>query len=147
MDELDRCLLNRLQHGLPLVPRPWDAIGAELGVPARQLRARVKAWLDDGTLTRFGPLFDVEPLGGAFTLAALCVPPSRIDEVAGVLAGMSEVAHNYLREHTWNMWFVLACRAPRDIARAIQHIEEHTGLAVLNLPKEQTYHVGLHFPV
>ena len=147
MDELDRRLLNRLQHGLPLVPRPWNAIGAELGVPPRIVRARVQAWLDDGTLTRFGPMFDVAPLGGAFTLAALCVPPSRIDEVAGVLADMPEVAHNYLREHTWNMWFVLACPLPRDIARAIEHIEQRTGLAVLNLPKEQTYHVGLHFPV
>lgn len=147
MDELGRLLLNRLQHGLPLVPRPWDALSAELGVPAAQLRARVRAWLDDGTLTRFGPMFDVEPLGGAFTLAALCVPSARIDEVAGMLAAMPEVAHNYLRDHTWNMWFVLACPSQREIARVIERIEQRTGLAVLNLPKEQTYHVGLHFPV
>src|SRR3546814_6978580 len=120
----------------------------ELGVPAPALCAQVQAWLDDGTLTRFGPLFDIEALGGAFTLAALCVPSSRIDEVAGMLAGMPEVAHNYQREHpSWNMWFVLACSLPADIARTIERIAQHTGLSVLNLPKEQTYHVGLHFPV
>ncbi|MBO9356426.1 AsnC family transcriptional regulator [Bordetella petrii] len=147
MNELDRHLLNLLQRGLPLVPRPWEALAAELGVPGRTLRERVRAWLDDGTLTRFGPMFDIECLGGAFTLAALCVPPSRIDEVAALLADMPEVAHNYLREHAWNMWFVLACASPADVARAIERIEQRTGLHVLNLPKEHTYHVGLHFPV
>ncbi|OZI17208.1 AsnC family protein [Bordetella genomosp. 7] len=147
MDEFDRRLLNVLQRGLPLVPQPWEALARELGAPASVLRARVRQWLDNGTLTRFGPMFDIEPLGGAFTLAALCVPSSRIDEVAGVLAHMPEVAHNYLRDHVWNMWFVLACESQPDVARAIDRIEQRTGLAVLNLPKEKTYHVGLHFPV
>ena len=36
--------------------------------------ARLQALLADGTLTRFGPLFDAEKLGGAFTLAAMQVP-------------------------------------------------------------------------
>ena len=29
----------------------------------------------------------------------------------------------------------------------IARIEAQTGLTVLNLPKEETFHVGLHFPV
>ncbi|MCD0501398.1 Lrp/AsnC family transcriptional regulator [Bordetella petrii] len=147
MDELDRRLLNLLQHGLPLEPRPWETLAAQLHASPRELRRRVRAWLEDGTLTRFGPMFDVEPLGGSFTLAALCVPHARIEQVAGILAAMPEVAHNYERNHTWNMWFVLACTSPRKVAVAIEHIEQLTGLAVLNLPRERTYHVGLHFAV
>ncbi|GAB1575998.1 Lrp/AsnC family transcriptional regulator [Bordetella petrii] len=147
MDDFGRRLLDRLQHGMPLVRRPWEALAAELGGSPAELRARVEAWLADGTLTRFGPMFDIERLDGAFTLAALCVPPSRVDEVAAMLFAMPEVAHNYQREHVWNMWFVLACASPRDVAATIERIERSTGLRVLNLPKEQTYHVGLHFPV
>ncbi|HYG41394.1 MAG TPA: AsnC family transcriptional regulator [Bordetella sp.] len=147
MDELGKRLLDLLQHGLPLVPRPWEAIARQLGVPPRELRSRVQNWLEDGTLTRFGPMFDIEALGGAFTLAALRVPPSRFDEVAAILTDIPEVAHNYQRDHAWNMWFVLACTAHSDIARVIDRIEQRTGLDVLNLPKEQTYHVGLHFSV
>lgn len=147
MDELGRHLLDVLQRGLPLVPQPWDALARRLGASPRELRRRVQDWLDDGTLTRFGPMFDVEPLGGAFTLAALCVPPSRFDEVAGILTDMPEVAHNYRREHAWNMWFVLACASPRELAVALARVQQRTGLEVLNLPKERTYHVGLHFPV
>lgn len=147
MDELDRQLINRLQNGLPLVRHPWQALAEELGASPMQLRQRVQALLDDGTLTRFGPMFDIERLGGAFTLAALSVPEERFDTVAEQLAAMPEVAHNYRREHAWNMWFVLGCATPEGIAQTITRIEAETGLPVLNLPKEETYHVGLHFPV
>ena len=147
MDDFDRQLINRLQHGLPLVRRPWQALAEELGSSSEALRARVQALLDDGTLTRFGPMFDIERLGGAFTLAALSVPEERFDEVAAILDAMPEVAHNYRREHAWNMWFVLGCATPEGIAETIARIEAQTGLPVLNLPKEETYHVGLHFPV
>lgn len=147
MDEFDRRLINRLQHGLPLVRHPWQALADELGAAPEQLRERVQALLDDGTLTRFGPMFDIERLGGAFTLAALSVPEARFDEVAEQLAAMPEVAHNYRREHAWNMWFVLGCATPEGITETIARIESETGLPVLNLPKEETYHVGLHFAV
>lgn len=147
MDDFDRLLINRLQHGLPLVRQPWEALATELGSSSETLRQRVQALLDDGTLTRFGPMFDVERLGGAFTLAALAVPEARFDEVATQLEAMPEVAHNYRREHQWNMWFVLGCETPAGIAETIARIEAETGLAVLNLPKEETFHVGLHFPV
>ena len=147
MDDLDRRLINRLQLGLPLVPRPWEALAEELHSDAAILRARVQALLDDGTLTRFGPMFDIDRLGGAFTLAALSVPEERFDEVAAILDGLPEVAHNYRREHQWNMWFVLGCATPDGITDTIARIEALTGLPVLNLPKEETYHVGLHFAV
>ncbi|MEL7561039.1 Lrp/AsnC family transcriptional regulator [Stutzerimonas chloritidismutans] len=147
MDELDRRLINRLQHGLPLVRHPWQSLAEELGTEPQTLRERVQALLDDGTLTRFGPMFDIERLGGAFTLAALSVPEERFDQVAELLAAMPEVAHNYRREHAWNMWFVLGCATPQGIADALARIEAQTSLLVLNLPKEETYHVGLHFAV
>ncbi len=147
MDEFDRLLINRLQHGLPLVRHPWEALAEELSSTSEALRERVGALLDDGTLTRFGPMFDVDRLGGAFTLAALSVPEARFDEVAAQLEAMPEVAHNYRREHRLNMWFVLGCETPLGIAETVARIEAQTGLPVLNLPKEETFHVGLHFPV
>src|SRR5690606_4553288 len=145
--DFDRRLLNRLQHGLPLVRHPWEALACELGCSSTQLRHRIRDMLDQGLLTRFGPLFDIEHLGGAFTLAAMQVPDDQFDEVADQLARMPEVAHNYRRRHRFNMWFVLACDTPAGIDRTLARIACLTGLQVLNLPKEATYHVGLHFPV
>lgn len=147
MDDFDRRLLNRLQHGLPLVRDPWAALGKELDCSPDRLRQRLQELLDDGTLTRFGPMFDIEQLGGAFTLAAMTVPEERFDAVTEQLNQIAAVAHNYRREHVYNMWFVLACPTPEGIAQSIAEIEALTGLSVLNLPKEKTYHVGLHFPL
>ena len=147
MDDLDRRLINRLQLGLPLVRHPWRVLAAELESSSTELLGRLHTLLDDGMLTRFGPMFDIERLGGAFTLAALAVPEERFDEVAEQLQGLPEVAHNYRREHAWNMWFVLGCASELGIAETLQRIEALTGLPLLNLPKEETYHVGLYFPV
>ena len=147
MDDLDRRLINRLQLGLPLVRYPWRLLAEELDSSSTELLDRLHELLDDGLLTRFGPMFDIERLGGAFTLAALAVPEERFEDVAELLHGMPEVAHNYRREHAWNMWFVLACPTEQGIAETLQRIETLTGLPVLNLPKEETYHVGLYFPV
>ena len=92
-------------------------------------------------------MFDIEQFGGAFTLAALAVPEARFETVAAQLNALVQVAHNYRREHQWNMWFVLACASATELAATLSRIEALTGLTVLNLPKEHTYHVGLYFPV
>lgn len=147
LDEFDRRLLNRVQHGLPLVRHPWQALSVELEASEERIRQRLQELLDDGTLTRFGPMFDIEQLGGAFTLAAMRVPDERFEEVTEQLNNIPVVAHNYQREHDYNMWFVLATATPEGITETIEHIEQLTGLTVLNLPKEKTYHVGLHFPL
>ncbi|MCK9237255.1 MAG: Lrp/AsnC family transcriptional regulator [Thiopseudomonas sp.] len=147
LDEFDRRLLNRVQHGLPLVRHPWQALSVELEASEERIRQRLQELLDDGTLTRFGPMFDIEQLGGAFTLAAMRVPEERFEEVTEQLNNIPAVAHNYQREHDYNMWFVLATATPEGITETIEQIEQLTGLTVLNLPKEKTYHVGLHFPL
>ncbi|MCY1388948.1 AsnC-like ligand binding domain protein [compost metagenome] len=147
MDDLDRRLLDRLQYGLPLEPHPYAGVAKQLECSEEELLARLQRLLDDGTLTRFGPMFDIEPLGGAFALAAMSVPGDRFDEVAAHLQAMPEVAHNYRREHHLNMWFVLACASPEQMAATLARLEDETGLPVLSLPKEATYHVGLHFPL
>ena len=147
MDDFDRRLINRLQRGLPLVRQPWQHVAEELQSRPCVVLDRLHDLLEDGVLTRFGPMFDIEQFGGAFTLAALAVPEARFETVAAQLNALVQVAHNYRREHQWNMWFVLACASATELAATLSRIEALTGLTVLNLPKEHTYHVGLYFPV
>jgi DNA-binding Lrp family transcriptional regulator len=145
MDELDRAIVNRLQGGFPLCARPFAAAAAELGTDEDPLIERIRALLEDGTLTRFGPLYDAERLGGAFTLCALRVPAEDFERVAGLVNAHPEVAHNYEREHAFNMWFVLATRARDDIPRVLAAIEAETGLAVFEFPREAEYFIDLRF--
>jgi len=141
MDEIDSAIVNCLQGGFPLVERPFALVAAELGLAEEDLIARVRKLLVEGVLTRFGPMVQVERMGGAFSLAAMRVPPEDFDHVAATVNALPEVAHNYEREHAYNMWFVLATEKPEGIARAIARIERETGLPVLNLPKLREYFV------
>ncbi|WIT10629.1 AsnC family transcriptional regulator [Paucibacter sediminis] len=144
LDALDAALINRLQIDLPLLPRPFAALAEELGCGETQLIARLQRLLAQGTLSRFGPMFQIERAGGRFVLAAIAVPEARYAEVAALVNAMPEVAHNYRREHALNMWFVLATENPAEIAAVCARIEAATGLPVLAFPKEREYHVGLY---
>lgn len=143
MDSADKAIVNRLQQGFPICDSPFRRVAEELGLTESDLLARVQAMLDEGVLSRFGPMYHAEQMGGALTLAALKVPEPRFDEVAEIVNAFPEVAHNYARNHSLNMWFVLATENPEQISAVIGQIEAATGLTVYNMPKISEYYVGL----
>ncbi|MBI3148757.1 MAG: Lrp/AsnC family transcriptional regulator [Betaproteobacteria bacterium] len=143
LDATDRALINALQGGLPICAEPYGAVAATLGLSDAEVLARLARLLEQKTLTRFGPMYQVERMGGAFVLAALAVPEARFEEVAAAVNALPEVAHNYRREHWLNMWFVLATEAPEGISAAIGKIEVVTGLKVLAFPKIKEYFVAM----
>lgn len=145
MDVLDRAIVNRLQDGFPISERPYAEVAAELGTSEHELLARIDALLDSGTLSRFGPMYHAERMGGALTLAAMQVPMNDFDRVATLVNAHPEVAHNYAREHDFNMWFVLATETPQQINAVIAAIERETGYRVYNMPKLEEFFVGLRF--
>lgn len=146
MDELERAIVNRLQGGFPLCARPFAAAARKLGADEATLIAKLQDMLDAGALTRFGPMYDAERLGGAFTLCAMSVPEADVERIAALVNAHAEVAHNYQRAHRYNMWFVLATGSRAQIAPVIAAIEAETGCAVLDLPREQEYFVQLRLP-
>ena len=143
MDEIDKAIVNRLQKGFPICESPYRQISAQLGIDEATLLERLKILLADGVLSRFGPMYHAEQLGGALTLAALKVPDGRFDETTEIVNAFPEVAHNYARNHALNMWFVLATERPEQVQAVIKAIEEQTGLSVFNMPKISEYYVGL----
>lgn len=145
--DVERSVINRLQLGLPLTPRPFDDVAQELGISEETLLSTLSRLLDTGTLTRFGPMFHAGELGGGLSLAAMRIAEDDFDHVADQVNQFPEVAHNYRREHDLNMWFVLACEHPQGITDTITAIERITGYPVFNMPKEEEFHVNLHFPV
>lgn len=143
----DLRLIDRLHGGLPLVERPFESVGAELRLSEAQVIERLQALREDGVLTRFGPLFQIERAGGAFVLAAMQVPEARFASVAAQVNARAEVAHNYRREHALNMWFVVGAASAEAAERALLAIEADTGLPVLRFPKEREFFVELKLPL
>jgi DNA-binding Lrp family transcriptional regulator len=143
MDDIYRNIINTLQHGFPVCARPYQQVATQLGVTEQDLLQRLQALLTDGTLSRFGPLYHAELMGGALTLAAVKVPEQRFEEVTDIINAFPEVAHNYARNHELNMWFVIATETPEQLQNTIDAIEQQTGLTVFNMPKINEYFVGL----
>ncbi len=145
LDEIDRRIINGLQGGFPICPSPYAAVANDMGIDEDDLLRRLQRLRDDGLLSRFGPMYHAEKLGGALTLAAISVPEERYDAVAEQVNAHAEVAHNYAREHQLNMWFVLATEQFSRIDEVIAEIEAETGLKVFNMPKKEEFFIGLRF--
>ena len=147
LSELDKGIINRWQGELPLVSRPYVAMARDLGVDEDTVINRLQYLLAEGVLTRFGPLYNVEKLGGRFCLAAMAVPQEFFTEIAELVNAHPEVAHNYQREHELNMWFVIATENAHEIDYVARAIEQETGLQVYLFPKQHEFFVELKLTV
>lgn len=145
MDNIDRKIINSLQGGFPISDSPYRIVAEQLELSEEELLERLESLLENQILTRFGPMYDIQKLGGSFSLCAIRVPSERFDEVTEIVNSFSEVAHNYERDHEFNMWYVLATESAEQIDLTNQAIELQTGLRVYNMPKVQEFFVGLHF--
>jgi DNA-binding Lrp family transcriptional regulator len=141
LDAVDRKVLNALQEGFPLTPRPFAEAGAALGLAEADLVARITRLREIGAITRFGPFYDAEAMGGAFCLCAMEVPADRFEAVVTKVNAHDEVAHNYQRDHRLNMWFVLATPSRERIAACAAGIEAETGIKVYLFPKTHEFFV------
>lgn len=144
LTDLDRRLLDRYQRGFPLVPRPYAAMADALGVTEDAVIGALARLRERGMLSRVGAI--VRPnTAGASTLAALTVPPERLDEVAAIVSAEPAVNHNYEREHALNLWFVVAGAGREQVAATLRRIEGATGLRAVELPLLSEYRVDLGF--
>ncbi|HAW47885.1 MAG TPA: AsnC family protein [Roseovarius sp.] len=142
LDATDRAILNRLQEGFPITPEPFRVVAQELGLNEADLLARLKRLKADRIITRFGPFYDAEAMGGAFCLCAMAVPDADFERVLTKVNARPEVAHNYQRDHRLNMWFVLATETEAEIEEMAMSIERETGLRVLRFPKRREFFIG-----
>lgn len=145
LDDIDRRVINALQGGFPVCDRPFATAAEAIGIGEQELIDRLARLRADNVLTRFGPMYQIERIGGAFCLAAIAVPAERFDAVAEIVDAFPEVAHNYAREHAFNMWFVIATERPERVQEVVAEIEKATGLSVLAVPKLEEFRVDLRF--
>lgn len=147
IDAIDRAIIDRLQGDFPVCDRPYAEAAAKLGIGETELLSRLQRLLDSRVLTRFGPMFQVERMGGAFVLAAMRVPEADWQRVLTAVNAFPEVAHNYRRESVrngdFNMWFVLATETPGGIDVVLKNIEAASGLPVYAFPKIKEYFVEM----
>ncbi|MBA4491815.1 AsnC family transcriptional regulator [Paracoccus sp. S1E-3] len=146
MDELDLRLLDDFQRDLPLIPRPFAAMARQLRTSEAEVIARLRRLREAGRIARVGATCRPNT-AAASTLAALQVPPQRIDDVAARVNAESGVNHSYLREDDWNLWFVATAPDAGRLAESLARIEAATCLSVLSLPLVRAFNIDLGFPL
>ncbi len=150
MDDLELKLLARLQEGFPVVSRPFAEIGDELGVGESEVLASVRQLKSEGAIRRLGPIIDIRRAGGATALAAVNVPPERLDEVGRRVSECDAVSHNYHREARnatlpFNLWFTVSASSPDELAARISEISGSIGLPIQQLPMLRRFKIGVRF--
>ena len=144
MFETDQKLLNDFQRDFPLTPRPYAAIGEKVGLSEGEVLEVFRHLIDNATIVRIGAVVRPGTIG-ASTLAAMAVPPEKLEDVAQLVSGFDEVNHNYEREHEFNLWFVLTATTRERIDEVLAEIKSKTGIHPMDLPMEQDYHLDLGF--
>lgn len=146
LDTLDRKLLDIIQTGFPICPRPYAELGERLGITEVEALARVRALKERRIIRRLGANFQSAKLGFRSTLCAASVPEEQIDAFVAEVNSHPGVTHNYLRNHEkYNIWFTYIGPSWEAVCAALDGITRNTGIAILNLPAEKLYKIKVDF--
>jgi len=146
LDGLDREILNRVQVEVPLAPRPFAALGEELGIGEAEVIERLRRMWDLGIIRRLGPIINYPAWGMSGALVAAKLDEDRVDAARKVVAEFPEITHAYLRDHEWRLWFTVIAEDEEKRAAIIEMVSARAGLEdVRVLPKKKSYKLGVKF--
>lgn len=137
-------LLNDWQHDFPLCADPFGVLAAATGLERSAVLRTLAQAQHDGRISRIGGVF-AHGAGGDAVLAAMAVPAERRDRVAALVSAHPGVNHNYLREHHYNLWFVMTGTHAEAVEAGVAALERATGLPALRLRMLRSYRIDLGF--
>lgn len=143
----DLKVLRVAQRHMGFSTRPYLEIAVKTGLQENEVIDILKTLKNEGFVTRIGPFFNLDRSSGHVSLVAMIVPENRFGEVTEVVNSYQEVAHNYKRDHEFNMWFVLAVNSKSEADRVLFEIEAKTELKTYDLPKLKEYNLDLYLEV
>ena len=135
LDEFDRQLIAATQGGLPLVPRPYDAVGERLGVSGQQVRERLAQMLESGLIRRIGAVPNHYRLGfTANGMSVWDVDDALVDQLGERIGQLPGVSHCYRRPRrlpTWpyNLFAMLHGRTRAEVEQQAVQLRELLGTA------------------
>ena len=148
MDRNSKDLLNLIQSNFPLESRPFLKIANELNISENQVIDIIKELKNNGYIKRIGGIFDAKKLGYYSTLCAIKVPKERIAEVAKLINSNNGVTHNYIRNHSYNMWFTVIAPSIEEIKEFLNDIKINTAIEeIIELPAVNLFKINVNFNI
>ena len=135
LDDFDRALIAATQGGLPLVPRPYDAVGERLGVSGQQVCERLAQMLESGLIRRIGAVPNHYRLGfTANGMSVWDVDDALVDQLGERIGQLPGVSHCYRRPRrlpSWpyNLFAMLHGRTRAEVEQQAVQLRELLGSA------------------
>ena len=146
MDAIDKKILNIIQTKFPVLQRPYEAIGKEVGVSETDVILRIGNLKKEGIIRRIGATFDPRKLGFVSSLCAAKVPSDKIKKFVEAVNSYPGVTHNYERDNEYNIWFTFIDESMEDIGNKLKEISNKTGVKdVRNLPTVRFFKIRVDF--
>ena len=127
-------LIEAIQTGLPLVPRPYRAIGARLGISEQAVITRVRAMIDAGIIKRLGVVVRHHELGyRANAMVVWDVPDERVEHIGRALGDLDCVTLCYQRprrlpDWPYNLFCMVHGRDRNEVLACIRRLVDALGL-------------------
>jgi len=135
LDAFDRRLIAATQSGLPLVARPFEAVGAMLGVSGAVVRERLAAMLERGLVRRIGAVPNHFRLGWtANGMTVWDVADDQVDTLGEQVGALPGVSHCYRRPRElprwpYNLFAMLHGRSREEVERQRDEVRALLGAA------------------
>jgi len=135
LDDFDRHLIAATQSGLPIVARPYEAVGAVLGVSSEAVRERLAQMLTTGLIRRIGAVPNHYRLGYvANGMTVWDVDDASVDDLGEKVGALPAVSHCYRRTRElplwpYNLFAMVHGKSRDDVEQAAQVIRTLLGHA------------------
>ncbi|MBC8059126.1 MAG: Lrp/AsnC family transcriptional regulator [Clostridiaceae bacterium] len=148
MDKKSKELINLIQSDFPIESRPFLKLAKELDITEEQVINIIKELKANNYIKRLGGIFNSKKLGYYSTLCAIKVPSKRILEVSTLINRYNGVTHNYIRDHSYNMWFTVIAPSIEAAHEFIRDIKLKTGIEdLIELPAIKLFKVKVKFHI
>lgn len=147
IDEIDRKILNLIQHAFPVTKRPFFEIGRAVGIEEREAFERIKRLKERGIIRRIGPVIERKKIGYVSVLCGLHAGEDRIEEIAMAINAHPGVTHNYEREGDLNLWFTITGKTHGEIESFLEGIERTFSVKIYKFPEKKVFKIKTYFPV
>ncbi len=134
-DAVDRAIVVATQGGLPLVARPYHAIGEQIGVSGEAVMLRLKRMLEAGAIRRIGAVPNHYALGySANGMSVWDVADESIAEIGPRVGALDFVTHCYERPRhlplwPYNLFAMVHGRSRAEVHDKVGRIADLIGLA------------------
>ncbi len=139
-------LFQVIQKDFPLKERPFLEIGNLLNLEEEKVIEILKNFQKRKILRQISAIFNPWFFGHRSALFAFKVPSEKLEKAITVINEHPGVSHNYLRDHSYNLWFILVSLPERDLLKEAERLAELCGInEYLYLPALRTFRISAVF--